>query len=83
MQSSEDVYTVVVQGGTWSAKILRQAVLFKLYSVGTNGPKKIYCSKDSLRCYLIALDDLAPNTMAHSKALKSLLDLHLNFILWK
>ncbi len=37
--ASEDVYTVVIKGWTWSATILREAVVFKLYSIGTKGLK--------------------------------------------
>ncbi len=34
---SEDVYTVVIKGWTWSATILREAVALKRCSIGTKG----------------------------------------------
>ncbi len=37
--ASEDVYTVVIKGWTWSAIILRSAVAFKQCSIGTKGLK--------------------------------------------
>ncbi len=37
--SSEDGYTVVIKGWTWSATIFREAVAFKQCSTGTKGPK--------------------------------------------
>ncbi len=37
--ASEDRYTVVIKGWTWSATILRLAVAFKWCSIGTKGPK--------------------------------------------
>ncbi len=37
--ASEDGYTVVIKGWTWSATILRSAVVFKRYSIGTKRPK--------------------------------------------
>ncbi len=37
--SSEDGYTVVIKGWTWSTTILRQAVAFKRCSIGTKRPK--------------------------------------------
>ncbi len=40
--TSEDGYTVVIKGWTWSATILREAVAFKLCSIGTKCPK---CAK--------------------------------------
>ncbi len=38
---SEDGYTVVIKGWTWSATIIRQAVAFKRCSIGTKCAKKI------------------------------------------
>ncbi len=37
--ASEDEYTVVIKGWTWSATILKLAVEFKRYSIGTKRPK--------------------------------------------
>ncbi len=37
--TSEDGYTVVIKGWTWSATILRKAAAFKQCSIGTKGPK--------------------------------------------
>ncbi len=39
--ASEDEYTVVIKGWTWSATILREAVVFKRCSIGTKCAKKI------------------------------------------
>ncbi len=39
--SSEDGCTVVIKGWTWSATILRKAVVFKRCSIGTKCAKKI------------------------------------------
>ncbi len=37
--ASEDGYTVVIKGWTWSTTILRKTVAFKRCSIGTKGPK--------------------------------------------
>ncbi len=37
--ASEDGYTVVIKGWTWSATILMKTVAFKQCSIGTKGPK--------------------------------------------